>query len=276
MHRALQCLTLQVESTAADAAARARACPLMDAAAFLDGLAQRRLLARKPPVAGKWPLVSIIVAAWAPHWPGRTSSPCWPWTTLAGSTRSSLWMTPPSRRSRALAGLPVRLLRQEHNIGQSAARNLAAAEAQGELLAFIDNDCVADPPGCGSGSAALMNRPWESSGVGVIAPPAAGRVRAFEAVRLPLDMGAVGGPVGPAEIVAYLPTCNLIVRRDLLLVQEGSLPTCALARTWILSGARCGLACAPAMRPAGRSSIITAYASDLRRRADYGSSEADL
>ena len=44
-----------------------------------------------------------------------------------------------------LNDLPIRLLRQERNIGQSAARNLAAAMASGTILAFIDNDCVAEP-----------------------------------------------------------------------------------------------------------------------------------
>ena len=176
--------------------------------------------------------------------------------------RSLLWTTHPTRRSRTLwLAYPSDCCARSNNIGQSAARNLAAAEAQGELLAFIDNDCVAD-----SGWLRNLVPYLDEPAVGivggrVIAPPPAGRVGAFEAVRSPLDMGAVGGPVGPDEIVAYLPTCNLIVRRDCCWRRKGSPPTCALERTWISSGARCGLACVPAMRLQGRSSIITAYAS---------------
>ena len=51
----------------------------------------------------------------------------------------------------------------------------------------------------------------------VTAPPARGAVAAFEAVRSPLDMGAVETEVTPNAAVSYLPTCNLLVRRDVLL-----------------------------------------------------------
>jgi mycofactocin system glycosyltransferase len=155
---------------------------------------------------------------------------------------------------------------------------LAAAEAQGELLAFIDNDCVADP-------AWLRNLiPYlEETGVGIVggrvlAPPPTGRVAAFEAVRSPLDMGAVGGPVGPDEIIVYLPTCNLLVRRDLLLVQGGFASDMRLGEDvdFIWRALRTGVRAYYV--PAGQ--IIHYHrvrlGALLRRRAEYGSSEADL
>jgi GT2 family glycosyltransferase len=41
-------------------------------------------------------------------------------------------------------GTPTRLLRQEHR-GPAAARNLGAREAAGEVLIFLDNDCLVSP-----------------------------------------------------------------------------------------------------------------------------------
>jgi mycofactocin system glycosyltransferase len=271
---------LEAESTAADAAARVPGLSPANAAAFLDSLAQRRLLARKAPAAGKWPLVSIIVAARGRHMATRACIESLLALDYPGEQCEIIVVDDASEPplAQALAGLPVRLLRQEDNIGQSAARNLAAAEARGELLAFIDNDCVADPAWLRT-----LVPYFEEPAVGivggrVIAPPPAGRVAAFEAVRSPLDMGAVGGPVGPDEVVAYLPTCNLMVRRDLLLVQEGFASDMRLGEDvdFIWRALRTGVRVWYA--PAGQ---IVHYhrvrlGALLQRRADYGSSEADL
>ncbi len=67
----------------------------------------------------------------------------------------------------AVAGrFPCRVLVNPQTRGQSFARNLAATRASGEILAFIDSDCVADPGGCASscrsspGSASWL---WEGS-----------------------------------------------------------------------------------------------------------------
>ncbi len=271
---------LEVESTAVDAAARVPGLSPMDAAAFLDSLAQRRLLARKPPVAGKWPLVSIIVAARDRHMATRACIRSLLALDYPGEQCEIIVVDDASEPplAHALAGLPVRLLRQENNMGQSAARNLAAAQAQGELLAFIDNDCLAHP-----GWLRNLVPYFDEPNVGivggrVIAPPPAGRVGAFEAVRSPLDMGAVGGPVGPDQIVAYLPTCNLMARRDLLLAQEGFASDMRLGEDvdFIWRALRTGVRACYA--PSGQ---VTHYhrvrlGALLRRRADYGSSEADL
>jgi mycofactocin system glycosyltransferase len=177
-----------------------------------------------------------------------------------------------------LADLPIRLLRQEHNIGQSAARNLAAAEARGTVLAFIDNDCVAEADWLRALVPYLNEPAIGIVGGKVAAPPTQGPVAAFEAVRSPLDMGTVEAEVAPGAPVSYLPTCNLLVRRELLLSQGGFDAGMRLGEDvdfiWrtLQTGAR---AC---YVPAGR--IVHEHRVQLgallRRRADYGSSEADL
>jgi mycofactocin system glycosyltransferase len=250
------------------------------AADFLEELERRRLLVRQPAVPVAWPPVSIIVAA---H--GRPAA-------TRACVQSLLSLDYPSERieimvvddasdpplAAALVGLPVRLLRLEHNIGQSAARNLAAAEAGGELLAFTDNDCLAAAgwlrdlvPYLGDPDIAIV-------GGRVIGPPATSAVAGFEAVRSPLDMGFVGGPVGPREAVAYLPSCNLIVRRDVLLACGGFAADMRLGEdvdlAWrvLQSGARVHYAAAGDITHDHRARL----GAMLRRRAEYGSSEADL
>jgi mycofactocin system glycosyltransferase len=91
-------------------------------------------------------------------------------------------------------------------------------------------------------------------------------------------MGTVEAEVAPGAPVSYLPTCNLLVRRELLLSQGGFDAGMRLGEDvdfiWrtLQTGAR---AC---YVPAGR--IVHEHRVQLgallRRRADYGSSEADL
>ena len=254
------------------------------AAGFLEALERRRLLVRQPVMPVAWPPVSIIVAA---H--GRPAA-------TRACVQSLLSLDYPRERieimvvddasdpplAGALTGLPVRLLRLEHNIGQSAARNLAAAEADGALLAFTDNDCVADAgwlrdlvPYFGDPDIAIV-------GGRVIAPPPTGAVTsavaAFEAVRSPLGMGPAGGPVGPREAVAYLPSCNLVVRRDVFLACGGFAADMRLGEDVDLAWRV--LRCRARVHYAAAGTITHDHRARLgallRRRAEYGSSEADL
>jgi mycofactocin glycosyltransferase len=254
------------------------------AAEFLQDLERRRLLVREPATPAAWPAVSIIIAA---HGRPAATRACVESVLALDYPGESIEIMvvddasdPPL--AGALAGLPIRLLRLEHNIGQSAARNLAAAEAVGALLAFIDNDCVAScgwlrelAPYFGDPDIAIV-------GGRVIAPPptgaAAAGVAAFEAVRSPLDMGSARGPVGPREVVAYLPACNLMVRRDVLLACGGFAADMRVGEdvdlAWrvLRSGGRVHYAAAGTVTHLHRARL----GAFLRRRADYGSSEAEL
>ena len=266
--------------TAAALSARVPELSPMDAAAFLDGLARRRLIVREPAVPARWPSVSIIVAA---H--GRPAA-------TRACVQSLLALDYPGERveilvvddasdpplTPALDGLLVRSLRLDRNVGPSAARNLAAAEAEGELLAFIDNDCVATPGWLRDLVPYFGDPDIASVGGRVVALPSAGAVAAFEAVRSPLDMGPVGGAVGPREAVAYVPSCNLVVRRDVLLAHGGFAPEMRVGEdvdfVWrvLQSGAHVHYAATGAVAHDHRVRLGAL----LRRRADYGASEADL
>ncbi len=247
---------------------------------FLDNLLRRRLLTWRPAEVTVWPQVSIIVPA---HGRADATRRCvqsllaldYPADRLEIIVVDDASMPP---LAEALRDLPIQLLRQERNIGQSAARNLAAAMANGGVLAFIDNDCVAEPDWLRSLLPYLNDPRVAIVGGRVTAPPARGAVAAFEAVRSPLDMGAVETEVTPNAAVSYLPTCNLLVRRDVLLAQSGFDATLRVGEDvdfiWrtLRSGNRAWYV------PTGRvmHDHRVRWGDWLRRRADYGSSEADL
>lgn len=271
---------LSSERSATEVAQRLPAVSSADAMAFFDRLAHRRLLTRKPVATTVWPKVSIIIPA---H--GR------PHATRACIESLLALDYPPERReiivvddasepplATHLLDLPIRLLRQNINIGQSAARNRAAQQAQGDMLAFIDNDCIADPSWLRNLIPYLQQPDVAIVGGRVIAPDPESATARFEALRSPLDMGSVGGEVGPQNPIAYLPTCNLIVRRDVFMEQQGFDERMRLGEDvdfiWRVldSGSRAWYA------PAGEviHSHRVQLGALLRRRAEYASSEADL
>ncbi|MCP5426482.1 MAG: mycofactocin biosynthesis glycosyltransferase MftF [Gammaproteobacteria bacterium] len=270
---------LGVERTAAEVAAMTSLTP-GHAEAFLESLARKRLLRKRLPIPTDWPAISVIVPA-----RGRPAA-------TRACVASLLALDYPRERleilviddasepplAAALAGLPIRLLRQDHNIGQSAARNLAAKQAQGSVLAFIDNDCEAHASWLKALVPYLSEPAMGVVGGRIDSPSVTGWIAAYESVCSPLDMGEHGGEVGPAEAVAYLPTCNLLVDRSLMLNQGGFDPAMKLGEdvdfVWraIRAGAR---ACyAPGGRVVHHHRVRLAAL--LSRRADYGSSEADL
>jgi mycofactocin glycosyltransferase len=184
----------------------------------------------------------------------------------------------PSPLSKVLSDLPVRVVRRETNEGQSAARNLASYIARGEVLAFTDNDCVADAGWLRSLVAGLCEPGTDLAGGQVLSPPPDGPVAAFEDVRSPLDMGVTASVVGPEELVAYLPSCNLAADREALRQLGGFDEKLVLGEdadlVWRATRAGHGVRYEPAAKIVHRHR--TRLVALLRRRADYGSSEADL
>ncbi|MER2532793.1 MAG: mycofactocin biosynthesis glycosyltransferase MftF [Candidatus Competibacter sp.] len=251
-----------------------------DITAFLDELWRRRLLVWYPPIPVFWPKVSIIVPARGRPAATRRCVQSLLALDYPADRREIIVVddasTPPL--ASVLRDLPVTLLRQERNIGQSAARNLAAAVATGTVLAFTDNDCVAEPDWLRALVPYFADPEIAIVGGRVAAPVVRGAVAAFEAVRSPLDMGAVAAEVTPAAAVSYLPTCNLLVRRDAMRDQGGFDATLRVGEDvdfiWrvLRAGSRARYV------PEGR--IVhdhrVRWGDWLNRRADYGSSEAIL
>ncbi len=105
----------------------------------------------------------------------------------------------------------ARYHRQEH-AGLSAARNTGARLATGEVLAFTDDDCMAEPDWLARLAEGFEDEKWAAVGGPNIPPPPRNRTEAIVAA-------APGAPVHVLlddEEAEHLPGCNLAVRRRAL------------------------------------------------------------
>jgi mycofactocin system glycosyltransferase len=179
---------------------------------FLGRLRELGLVEFRPTLARPPPMVSVIV-------PARDRP-----EQLAACLQSLDRLDhPPDRREVIVvddgsvvpvpARAGIRVIRTDRSGGPAAARNLGASDARGEVLAFLDSDCTAEPD-------------WLAELLPEFADPhvaaVGGRVRParqrswlerYEAVRSPLDLGPRYAQVRPRHPVSYVVTANLLVRR---------------------------------------------------------------
>ncbi len=173
---------------------------------------------------------------------------------------------------------PCRYVANDRNRGQSYSRNAGSRAASGEILAFIDSDCVA-------------SREWLRELVGFFSwskvAAAGGLVVGFsdestldryEQVASSLNMGDRLSLMSDDDSMSYVPTCNLLVRKEVYLDLGGlredlhvgeDVDLCWRLRTagWRLVYSPTGLV---------RHRHRTRLHEMLRRRAAYGTSEALL
>jgi GT2 family glycosyltransferase len=110
----------------------------------------------------------------------------------------------------------LRRHRQEH-AGLSAARNLGAKLATGDILAYTDDDCLPEPDWLDRLVEAFDDPRWVAAGGPNIPPPPRNRTEAVVAA-------APGAPVHVLlddTEAEHLPGCNLAIRRDALLAIGG-------------------------------------------------------
>lgn len=105
---------------------------------------------------------------------------------------------------------------EQRNAGPAAARNLGVASARADLIAFLDDDCEAEPSWLSSLVDHMLTAPDDVAGCGGITQAAKdGLVPRY------LDRIGVLCPRVEDEVVLYLITCNAIFRRDALLSVGG-------------------------------------------------------
>jgi mycofactocin system glycosyltransferase len=162
--------------------------------------------------------------------------------------------------------------------GPAAARNVGAANAKGELLAFIDSDCTASSGWLAELAPLFRDDRVAAVGGMVEGMCSASAVDRYEAVMSSLSLGSRERFGSSGDDTFYLPSCNMLVRRTLFLSVKGFEESMHVGEdvdlTWRLRDAGWTIA----YLPAGR--ILHEHRSTVRsfmsRRFDYGTSEGML
>jgi mycofactocin system glycosyltransferase len=173
---------------------------------------------------------------------------------------------------------PCRLMRNIESRGQSYCRNLAVAQARAEILAFIDSDCVAEPTWLRE---IVPYFQWER--VGAVGGCVAGyfhksALDRYEDAFSPLQMGSRILYDNGSRSTLYAPTCNLLVRRSVYGETGGINEKMSVGEDvdfcWRMRRRGYHLLYTPSgvVRHRHRNEL----GKMMKRRADYGSSEALL
>lgn len=122
---------------------------------------------------------------------------------------------------RVAARFPVKVISMKTHKQVSYCRNLAAREAKGEILAFIDSDCVADPLWLQELIPAFRNPDVGAVGGLVDSYFEDKRLDRYEKVKSSLHVSTWFKRSSEKERFFYVPSCNLLIRRDLFLELGG-------------------------------------------------------
>jgi mycofactocin glycosyltransferase len=176
------------------------------------------------------------------------------------------------------SSFPCKLVSLDESHGQSYCRNLGARQAQGDIIAFLDSDCVASSTWLKELTTYFQ---WEQMGI------VGGRVDGFydqspldryEKTFSSLAMGKYFIHAKNDKTQAYVPTCNLLVRKNIFREVGGIKDDMAVGEDvdfcWRVRKAGHDLLYVPSGSVAHkhRNSLPRM----LLRRTDYGTSEAIL
>ncbi len=173
---------------------------------------------------------------------------------------------------------PCRYLANDRNRGQSYSRNVGARAASGEILAFIDSDCVASPEWLRE-LVPFFSWPALAAVGGFVAGyHDESRLDRYEQAASSLNMGDRLILMADDRSMSYVPTCNLLVRREAYLALGGLREDLRVGEDvdlcWRLRAAGWRLVYSPTgtVRHRHRNRLREM----LKRRAAYGTSEATL
>lgn len=162
--------------------------------------------------------------------------------------------------------------------GPAVARNKGAAAARGEILAFIDSDCTASKQWLRELLPAFAEAGVAAVGGYVDGMHEASALDRYEAVMSSLNLGRRAMTGASGEDTFYLPSCNLLLRRDVFVAAGGFRSELQVGEdvdlTWRLRDGAWTIVYLP------KGAVCHAHRSRLwpfmKRRFDYGTSEGLL
>ena len=120
-----------------------------------------------------------------------------------------------------VSGFNVKLLKNPGRMQASYSRNLAAKEAGGDIIAFIDSDCTADPLWLKELVSAFDDKTNGAAGGKVDSWFNKKALDRYEKVSSSLNMGNRSKSSKEEGIFFYLPTCNLLVKKEIFQKLDG-------------------------------------------------------
>jgi mycofactocin system glycosyltransferase len=184
---------------------------------FLDRFVQSGLLKWVPPREQALPMVSVVIPVY--NRPQEIQECLASLENLDyPADKVEVIVVDDASRDHTLAVVrqfDVRLIVQSYNQGQSAARNTGAAAARGEIVAFMDSDCIAHP-GWLSDLVPYFQDPRVALVGGFVdAYFNEKRMDRYEQACSALNMGSQPVMGRGDNCVFYVPTCNMMVRKDI-------------------------------------------------------------
>ncbi len=170
-----------------------------------------------PPALPHYPRVSVVVCAYNAE---RTMEPCLASLETLNYPNYEVIVVNDGSKDRTLEiseAFPYCRIISQENRGLSVARNVGAEAATGEIVAYTDSDCVADPDWLTYLVARMEEGQLNACGGPNFPPPEDNLVPAAVAV-------SPGGPTHVLisdEVAEHIAGCNMAFRRDALLALGG-------------------------------------------------------
>ncbi len=172
----------------------------------------------------------------------------------------------------------VKIIRRDESEGQAACRNIGAANARGEVLAFIDADCMADEKWLKEIVPLFTSSQAGAAGGYVDGYYKEGLLDRYERISSSLNMGKRLLMEGKTESTFYVPTANLVTTREAFTATGGFNAGMRIGEDvdfcWRLRDLDYTLLYLPFGRVAHKHR--NKLGRMLKRRAEYGTSEAVL